>query len=217
MRAQGAGWDCMLSALRNRRSCGRWVRDVFIQCSLTEGTPCWPEHSLRSYFTEVDIGAIKTSGNLEYPEHFVGICAKREIEFTRWSLIRLSSHSALQMERVWRDRAWSIMNLAVFVTPAQRLFSTEMCLNIGPAPLVRAFLQPWLWIMTFSCWKWKLCREMVLSAPLAGLELRRPARLARCGIPLPASLLSPHQSKDLTLTFAVCTFLHLGFNNLDEV
>lgn len=87
------------------------------------------------------------------------------------------------------------MNLAVFVTPPRRLFSREMCLNIGPAPLVRAFLQPWLWIMTFSCWKWKLCGEMVLSAPLAGLELRQPARLARCGIPLPASLLSVRAPK----------------------
>lgn len=29
----------------------------------------------------------------------------------------------LQMVGVGRDRAWSIMNLAVFVTPPQRLFS----------------------------------------------------------------------------------------------
>lgn len=65
-----------------------------------------------------------------------------------------------------------------------------MCLNIGSAPLVRAFLRPRLWIMTFSCWKWKLCRVMLLSASPEGLELRQPARLARCGIPHPAWLTS---------------------------
>lgn len=35
--------------------------------------------------------------------------------------------------------------------------------------------------MTYSCWTLKLCRETVLSVAAAGLELRQPARPARCG------------------------------------
>lgn len=96
----------------------------------------------------------------------------------------------VQMIGLVRDRAWSIMNLAFFVTLSQRLSIWEMCLKIGPAPLVGAFLQPWLWIMTFSCWKWKHCREIVLSASAAGLALRQPARQACGGKLLPASQLS---------------------------
>lgn len=36
---------------------------------------------------------------------------------------------------------------------------------------------PWLQIMTFSCWRCKVCGEMELLAS------RCPARLARCGTP----------------------------------
>lgn len=98
---------------------------------------------------------------------------------------------AWKIKGMFGDRVWLIKNLAFSVRSPQKFLGWKMCLKIGSAPLVQAFLQPWRWIMTFSCWKWKLCREMVLSAPPAGLELRLTARQARYGIPLPASLLTP--------------------------
>lgn len=103
-----------------------------------------------------------------------------------------------------RQSGCSIQNLASFALLPKRLLVCQMHLRTGAT--CRSVSQSCLWIMTFSCWKWKHCGEMLLSAPVAGLGLRQPVRLAclaRYGIPLPVSqlcLLLKYKSSGVTIS-----------------
>lgn len=64
---------------------------------------------------------------------------------------------------------------------SSRLLSSKMSLNTGPGA-THWFPNACKCLITFSCSKWKLLRETVLSDPWPGLELMQLARLACCGI-----------------------------------